>query len=218
MALDYSKLPDYFWEDFKTKRENQKNFILDEIKLRLQLLDEKRKKISALQYEEKLLTNDIYDVIREDVTRDEALNVFWGLNVGDLLWKAWSADVNIEKDPDKQKEYEQCLEFVKQRIADKIFKRDPEFHFHGLIQFNFGERYEFHYEYKGFHFELNIPVYEKLKYEDALRGYYLQYYKRPSVTTYDIATMDYATIYDQFIELYNKKYKDLPNFYPERDE
>ena len=218
MALDYSKLPDYFWEDFKTKREKQKNFILDEIKLRLQLLDEKRKKINTLQYEEKLLTNDIYNVIREDVTRDEALNVFWGLNVGGLLRKAWSAGLTTEKDPDKQKEYEQCLEFVKQRIADKIFKHDPDFHMFEIKEYNFGERYFIHCEYKGFHFDIYIPVYEKLRYEDALRGYYIQYYTHSHICTYDIETMDYATIYDQFIELYNKKYKDLPNFYPERDE
>ena len=210
MRLDYSLFEHMYGFSMETLEDSKAAFILSEIKRRQDLLDQKKKQQKETEYEMKIISEDITNVIKEDLSHCYKFNIFASLvNIKETFYHAWKIGAYPkEVDEQDRQKYENDRDWIYTMLKLKMFKEDPEFKPTGKIVmegYN-GDSYDVYYNYKGFEFYVRIPFFTRV---DDLSGYMLYYEESPHCFTFDIAELEYGKIYDKFIKLYEEKYKKM---------
>lgn len=178
--LDYDGLLNTLFMSYEEKEKTKNQFIIDQITKRTKKLAAKKQAIDDLQYEASLITSDIVNCIRNDLS-NSSVNVFSGWD-GRALWYAWKFYVRPDKkDWNDDKDYEMgknTFEYITRKIERCFLKDISDYTFKGVIMYNNDEGYDFQYEIKGIEIEIYIPNFSATNahnYEDMLRGYALRY-------------------------------------------
>ena len=102
-------------------------------------------------------------------------NLFEGFN-SDCLREAWLFKTNKEQN----EEIEDTYNFVLHRINHFMLKDNPDFKLIEIIMYNYGEGYEFVYQYKNSKVQIFIPLFERATSENYplfLNGYSFHIYE-----------------------------------------
>ena len=182
--LDYSKFQNWWGISLDARHDAESQYVLDEIKKRQDLLKAKNDQIDQLKYETNLVTNDICNVIKEDIWSCSKYNMFYGFT-DEIFWQAWryfnnhkDKDFEDYKDKETKKKEKNSLEFVDGIIKQYIFSDKDEAKLIECLMYCYGIGYDFTYSYKGETIQVYIPLYQKTtrdNYLDMLTGYRLHF-------------------------------------------
>ena len=168
-------------------------------------LKNKQDLINDLQYEVRLITDDIINDIKTYVYRSD-YNLFQMITPN-MFWECWRyKGSNNLKDEDKEK-YKKSYKFITNRIKDDILKNNKEFELTSIIDYNYSTFYTFEYKYKNIKLRIDIPMYPNARennYQELLRGYSL--YLCTSNTSCELIyhNLNYEKVAD-FLENYVKE-------------
>jgi hypothetical protein len=200
MILNYDNFNNRPYKNYETMESEKAKYVLDEIKLRQERKKKKDKLIEELNYEKDLITHDIINIIRSDLTYTK-YNLFVGYNQ-EMFSKAWRY-INLRKDADKEvkKDYKKSFDFVTHIIEENILSGNKDFKLKEIYDYNFSQAYEFIYEYKDHKFSISIPMFantNEKNYLQMLYGYRISHYESKHTSMQIIYGLDYTKVANDF--------------------
>lgn len=194
MRLDYSMIENMYLgspgttkemvDTIRAREECKSLLVKNALDNRMEKHKVKLEAINNLIYEKNLIEEDICNVIREDLAGC-SYNLFRFFNAS-LLSDAWrySRFKNEFEDEEEKNKCKNSYEFVITQIKRNILREDNDFELIAIVEYNYGDRYEFEYTYKGQEITVSIPNYGIAKpknYIDLLQGTILRYHESECV-------------------------------------
>ena len=182
----------------------EKQKLLDKIKLTQDRLSVKEKAMKEMQYEYDLIFGDLYHTINYDL-KNSCFNIFRYLN-SDMLWKAWrwsshrdTLDKELADGDLTEKEYKESkndFDYTTKTVKEKFFgELKDKVKFKEIIMF-WTAGYEFVYTYKKQEIIIFVPIFhaDDKDYYYALNGYTASYKEGQYCNSYIFGNLDYKKV------------------------
>lgn len=193
-----------FGKNLEEQRLRKAKLLEKSIKQRTDLMHEKKQLITNLNYEIDLITNDIVDIIKQQLP-DSEFNLIFGFDSNDFhtVW-LYNQNKKLVKDEPKAK---QLFKWVTEAIKEKILFNDKQFKLIDITTYGYDSyAYSFQYKYKNHKFDIKIPMFnavDRKNYKEMLLGYQIYYYTSDNCSKLIANNLDYhqlANDFKQYIE------------------
>lgn len=181
MSLDYSKLSQMnFGVPVDKQEEAQKQFVLSEINFRVEKTRMKQAEIDNLSYEKTLITEDIINIIRKDLT-DSRNNLFCWADLTKLCFEAYSCQKSYktkENLTEKERQQADARDIIVDTIKKEFFLNNEDFIYNNISMYGYQEAYAVEFVYKKQLVHVYIPVFPNANtdnYLTLLAGYQVIY-------------------------------------------
>lgn len=177
--------------------ESWKDYIKEQLNLRVERLKNKQHEINELMYEKELVEDDIIDVIKTNAHNSKC-GLFWGVRDSiftDACQYFWHRN-DVDFDEQEKDRLKTPYEYVINTLKEKFFK-DYDVELVEVLEFWYGVGYEFIYKYKGKRIQLEVPCYSmanKENYVYLLNGYKVLYEEEKSHWKLITSSIDYQDI------------------------
>lgn len=190
--------------------EGWKEYVKEQLDLRIDRFKNKQHKINELTYEKELIENDIIDIIKTTVHSSKC-GLFWGMrdSIFTDTWRYfWHKDDNEWSEEDKTK-FKTSYEYVIRTLKEEFFK-DYDVELVEVIEFWYGVSYEFTYKYKNQTIRIEVPCYSmanKENYAYLLNGYRALYPENERSWSTIAYGIDYRDIIEKLHQWINENCK-----------
>lgn len=188
-----------FCENIEEQRLRKARLLEKSIKQRTDLMHEKKQLITNLNYELDLITNDIVDIIKQQLP-DSEFNLIVGFE-SDYFHTVWlyNQDKKLVKDEPKAK---QLFKWITEAIKEKILFNDKQFKLIDITMHGYDRHaYSFQYKYKNHKFDIQIPMFntvDRKNYKEMLLGYQIYYYTSDNCSKLIANNLDYHQLANDF--------------------
>ena len=188
-----------FGESLEEQRLLKAKLLEKSIKQRTDLIREKNQLITNLNYEKDLITDDIVNIIKQQLV-DSEFNLIFGFS-SDYFHTVWlyNQDKEFVKDKDKAK---QLFKWITEAIKEKILFNDKQFKLIDITIYGYDRHaYSFQYKYKNHKFDIKIPMFntvDRKNYKEMLLGYQIYYYTSDNCSKLIANNLDYRQLANDF--------------------
>ena len=196
-------------ERLKEQRLLKAKILKQQIEKRSNLVAEKESLIEKINYEKRLIVNDIINTFKNEMQSSE-FNLIWGIDETSY-YTVWLYHQN-KNDEEKTK---QLFKWITDVIKEKILLNNKHFKLTEIIMTGYNRQsYRFEYKYKKHKFGVEIPMFNTTNnenYKEMLLGYKIYHYTSEYTLELIISNLDYNQLANEFkqyidsLEIKNEK-------------
>lgn len=209
MKIDLAQIYNTPGLGYEAKQELARQATLSNLQQKQDFLKKKNVLIEELEYEKKLVQDDIISYIQTDI--NSYFGMFSGLS--DQMYSKFFYIFHQPKE-ERTKEEQGLYKMIINDIITKFFHSNKDFKIDDVYDYNFSEKYEFLFKYKKYRVYITIPQFShanEKNYLDLLTGYNFGIEKNEHCWEVLYSSLRYEEVADFIKNWVENQSKDLTN-------
>lgn len=209
MKIDLAQIYNTPGLGYEAKQELARQATLSNLQQKQDFFKKKNTLIEELEYEKKLIQDDIISYIQTDI--NSYFGMFSGLS--DQMYSKFFHIFHQSKE-ERTKDDQGLYKMIINDITTKFLHSNKDFKIDDVYDYNFSEKYEFLFKYKKHRVYINIPQFSRANeknYLDLLTGYNFGIEKNEHHWEVLYSSLRYEEVADFIAKWVENQSKDLTN-------